>query len=82
MEQYTEAELFSAICALKRDGNPTCRYLLSTEDVAMHLIQNAGKLLWTREEALSHIVAVDLLDLPVSDLDASIETEFNRKEGK
>lgn len=40
-----------------------------------------GKVLWNREEALSHIVAVDLLDLPVSDLDASIETEFDTKEG-
>lgn len=37
----------------------------------------AGNVLWTREEALSHIVAAELIELPVSDMDASIEHEFD-----
>lgn len=38
-----------------------------------------GKIIWTREESLANIISVDLLDLPVSDLDASIEKEFDNK---
>nr|CAD7428540.1 unnamed protein product [Timema monikensis] len=40
----------------------------------------AGKLVWVREEALSSIVAVEMLELPVSDTDAAIEQEFDHKE--
>ncbi|CAG2058909.1 unnamed protein product, partial [Timema podura] len=38
------------------------------------------KLVWVREEALSSIVAVEMLELPVSDTDAAIEQEFDHKE--
>lgn len=38
-------------------------------------------MIWTREEALANIVAVEFVDLPVSDLDAAIESEFDQKEG-
>lgn len=52
--------------------------LLSSSDSAVTLIRlPEGKILWTREEALSHIVASEFLELPVSDLDASIEHEFD-----
>lgn len=51
--------------------------LLSSSDNALTLLRlPEGKILWTREEALSHIIAVEFLELPVSDLDASIEKEF------
>lgn len=51
--------------------------LLSTTDDALLIVRlPEGKILWTREEALSNIVAVEFLELPVSELDASIEKEF------
>lgn len=55
----------------------TCDLLLSSSDNALTLIRiPEGKVYWTREEALSHVVAAELLELPVSELDASIEREF------
>lgn len=57
-----------------------CDLLLSSSDSALTLIRlPEGKVLWSREEALSHIVAAELLELPVSELDASIEREFKAK---
>lgn len=54
-----------------------CDLLLSSSDSALTLIRiPEAKVLWTREEALSHVVATELLELPVSELDASIEREF------
>lgn len=54
-----------------------CRVVISTKDRAIALLQlPAGKILWTREEALSNVVGVEFIELPVSDLDASIEREF------
>lgn len=51
--------------------------LLSTTDYALLIVRiPEGKVLWTREEALGNIVAVEFLELPVSELDASIENEF------
>ncbi|XP_050312086.1 ER membrane protein complex subunit 1 [Anthonomus grandis grandis] len=52
--------------------------LLSTTDNALLLVRlPEGKILWTREEALGSIVAAEFLELPVSELDASIEHEFD-----
>lgn len=42
----------------------------------------AGRVLWSREEALANVAAVEFVDLPVSDLDAAIESEFDQKEGE
>lgn len=42
----------------------------------------AGSVLWVREEALASVVAVELIDLPVSDIEVAIEKEFNIKDGK
>ncbi|VEN56072.1 unnamed protein product [Callosobruchus maculatus] len=51
--------------------------LLSTTDNAFMLVRlSDGKIMWTREEALSNIVTVEFFELPVSELDASIENEF------
>lgn len=51
--------------------------LLTTTDDALLLVRlPEGKILWTREEALSNIVAMEFIELPVSELDASIEKEF------
>lgn len=41
----------------------------------------SGRVLWTREEALANVVAAEFVELPVSELDAAIESEFDQKEG-
>lgn len=54
-----------------------CDLLLATTDDALLLVRlPEGKILWTREEALSNIVATEFFELPVSELDVSIENEF------
>lgn len=56
---------------------PITDLLLGTTDDALLLVRlPEGKILWTREEALSNIAAVEFVELPVSELDASIEKEF------
>ncbi|XP_017778048.1 PREDICTED: ER membrane protein complex subunit 1 [Nicrophorus vespilloides] len=65
--------LVSGIC---RGSN--CRIVYNNDDNAIVLLQlPAGKVQWVREEALSEIVALEFVDLPLSDLEASIEREFN-----
>ena len=64
------------LCGICR--GTACRILFETEDDAIHLLQlPAGKVLWSREEALSKIVGFEFIDLPVSDLEASIKREFS-----
>ncbi|XP_059616170.1 ER membrane protein complex subunit 1 isoform X2 [Phlebotomus argentipes] len=68
-------------CRRKTDSQPlACRILLDTEDNSIVLLQQ-GKVKWTREEALSHVVAVEMVDLPLSDDEGAIEDEFNSKDG-
>ncbi|KAJ8672798.1 hypothetical protein QAD02_004058 [Eretmocerus hayati] len=56
----------------------TCRYLMSSEDHSISLLQQ--KVIWTREEALASIVAVEIVELPISEQDRAIEMEFDLKE--
>lgn len=51
--------------------------LLTTTDDALLLVRLPQGILWTKEEALSNIVATEFFELPISDLDASIEHEFD-----
>lgn len=41
-----------------------------------------GKIKWTRQEALARIVAIEMIDLPLSDAEGSIENELKNKDGK
>lgn len=41
-----------------------------------------GSIKWHREESLTNILNVELVDLPVSDIEAAIEKEFGNKECK
>jgi len=41
-----------------------------------------GKLLWSREEALSTILSVEFVDLPVSQIMAKMEDEFGANDGQ
>lgn len=40
------------------------------------------KIKFVREESLSNIAAVEMIDLPLSDAEGGIENEFNSKPGK
>ncbi|XP_053605843.1 ER membrane protein complex subunit 1 isoform X2 [Plodia interpunctella] len=70
-----QPELAAVTCAR------ACRVLVTGADHSVHLLQLDGRVLWSREEALAAVVAVEFVDLPVSDLDAAIESEFDQKEG-
>ena len=42
----------------------------------------SGKLSWSREEALSSILSIELVDLPVSQIMAKMEDEFGANDGE
>ncbi|XP_011702043.1 PREDICTED: ER membrane protein complex subunit 1 isoform X2 [Wasmannia auropunctata] len=70
--------IMASVCPRQTKG-VTCRHLLSSQDHSIALLQH-NKLVWTREEALASIVAVEIMELPMSDRDQAIETEFDQKE--
>ncbi|KAI5633588.1 ER membrane protein complex subunit 1 [Phthorimaea operculella] len=70
----------AAMCTAGKE-QLVCRVLVTAADDASHLVHQAGKVLWTREESLANVQAVEFVDLPVSDLEAAIESEFDQKEG-
>ncbi|XP_012286292.1 ER membrane protein complex subunit 1 isoform X2 [Orussus abietinus] len=70
--------IMASVCPRQAKGI-MCRHLLSSEDHGVALLQHS-KLVWAREEALAGIVIVELVELPMSDRDQAIETEFDQKE--
>ncbi|XP_064629026.1 ER membrane protein complex subunit 1-like isoform X2 [Lineus longissimus] len=64
----------------KRDGSTGYRYLIISEDHAITLMQQSGKAVWNREEALASVLSVEMVDLPVSENEAKMEDEFGKKE--
>lgn len=59
-----------------------CVLLLSTTDHALIILNlPEGNIQWIREEALANIVSVEFFELPVSDLDVEIESEFKTASG-
>ncbi|XP_012231716.1 ER membrane protein complex subunit 1 isoform X2 [Linepithema humile] len=70
--------IMASVCPRQTKG-VTCRHLLSSQDHSTALLQH-NKLVWAREEALASVVAVEIIDLPMSDRDQAIETEFDQKE--
>ncbi|XP_037296873.1 ER membrane protein complex subunit 1 isoform X2 [Manduca sexta] len=76
-----EPEISTVMCTKTAREQHACRILVTGVDDASHLLQQGGRTLWTREESLANVVAVEFVDLPVSDLDAAIESEFDQKEG-
>lgn len=57
-----------------------CLFLSVGDDDSLILFKR-DEVIWAREEALANIIAVEMLDLPVSDEEAAIEKEFANKEG-
>ena len=70
----------ASICPRQAKGI-ICRYLVSSEDHSLALLQH-NKLVWVREEALTSIITTEMVELPMSDRDQAIETEFDQKESE
>lgn len=79
---HGEPEFVYLFCQQRKEKNSICRYLISTSHDVVLLLQQPGKILWSREESLASILSVEMISLPVSDTDAAIEKEFNDKNCK
>ena len=58
----------------KKENELGYRVLLSTTDHAVSLIQFPGRIMWSREEALAEVTAVDVIELPFSPSQQNFET--------
>ena len=58
----------------KKENELGYRVLLSTTDHALSLIQFPGRIMWSREEALAEVTAVDVVELPFSPSQQNFET--------
>jgi hypothetical protein len=76
-------QIISSKCKSKRENvnQLACRFLLSTDDGAIVLLQQ-GKIKWIREEALTKIAAVEFLELSLSDAQGAMEEELNSADGR
>ncbi|CAL1543686.1 unnamed protein product [Lymnaea stagnalis] len=71
----------------KKDSShrPGCKLIFLAQDFSIHFAQKSklndeNKAHWRREEALAYILAVQMVDLPVSENQAKFEDEFGAKE--
>ncbi|CAG0915798.1 unnamed protein product [Notodromas monacha] len=60
----------------KESGTISSRMMLTMQDFSSLMVQVPGKMLWTREEALASVVGVEMVDLPMSLREVSVEKEF------
>ncbi len=61
---------------VRSDNRYYYKILISTEDSTLIITSIQGKISWKREEALSSISSAEILDLPLSELDAKLEQTF------
>ncbi|XP_073989835.1 ER membrane protein complex subunit 1 isoform X2 [Rhodnius prolixus] len=73
-------EHLTASCTEDPAGSMMCYLFVTAVDHSAILLRR-DKVLWIREESLANILAVEMIDLPVSDAEAAIEKEFADKEG-
>ncbi|KAL5105218.1 ER membrane protein complex subunit 1 [Taenia crassiceps] len=52
--------------------------LIFTEDHAVQMLSKEGDQLWLKEESLAHITSVEIIDLPVSAQQATMQEEFGQ----
>ncbi|KAK7896703.1 hypothetical protein WMY93_022028 [Mugilogobius chulae] len=64
---------------LKKDDSVGYRVMVQTEDHQLTFIQQPGRVMWTREEALSDVVTMEMVDLPLTATQAGLEGEFGKK---
>ncbi|GFT10422.1 ER membrane protein complex subunit 1 [Nephila pilipes] len=77
-EEHGDLELFFILPYIKKDHGISYKMLLLFQDHSILVIHQQGRLVWTREEALSNIISSEIMDLPLSDTDANIEREFGQ----
>ena len=58
----------------KKENELGYRVFLATTDHAVSLIQFPGRIMWSREEALAEVTAVEVVELPFSPSQANFET--------
>lgn len=73
------AQISAVKCRKKMEA--VCIILLDTEDDALVLVHK-GQMKWTREESLANLVTMEMVELPLSYLEGTIEDEFNSKDGE
>ncbi|XP_051947214.1 ER membrane protein complex subunit 1 [Xyrauchen texanus] len=64
---------------LKKDDSVGYRVMVQTEDLTLTFLQQPGRVVWTREEALADVVTMEMVDLPLTGAQAELEGEFGKK---
>ncbi|XP_007246404.3 ER membrane protein complex subunit 1 [Astyanax mexicanus] len=64
---------------LKKDDSVGYRVLVQTEDLVLTFLQQPGRVVWSREEALADVVTMEMVDLPLTGTQAELEGEFGKK---
>ncbi|KAG7276338.1 hypothetical protein CRUP_032393 [Coryphaenoides rupestris] len=64
---------------LKKDDSVGYRVMVQSEDQTLTFMQLPGRVMWTREEALSDVVTMKMVDLPLTGTQAELEGEFGKK---
>uniref|UniRef100_H3D366 ER membrane protein complex subunit 1 n=1 Tax=Tetraodon nigroviridis TaxID=99883 RepID=H3D366_TETNG len=64
---------------LKKDDAVGYRVMVQTEDHTLTFLQQPGRVMWTREEALADVVTMEMVDLPLTGTQAELEGEFGKK---
>ncbi|KAM3618234.1 uncharacterized protein V6R79_017759 [Siganus canaliculatus] len=64
---------------LKKDDAVGYRVMVQAEDHTLTFLQQPGRVVWTREEALSDVVTMEMVDLPLTGTQAELEGEFGKK---
>ncbi|MCI4387380.1 hypothetical protein PGIGA_G00073390 [Pangasianodon gigas] len=64
---------------LKKDDSVGYRVIVQTEDHVLTFLQQPGRVVWTREEALADVVTMEMVDLPLTGTQAELEGEFGKK---
>ncbi|XP_066528147.1 ER membrane protein complex subunit 1 [Hoplias malabaricus] len=64
---------------LKKDDSVGYRVLVQTEDLVLSFLQQPGRVVWMREEALADVVTMEMVDLPLTGTQAELEGEFGKK---
>ncbi|TRY87080.1 hypothetical protein DNTS_009164 [Danionella cerebrum] len=64
---------------LKKDDSVGYRVMVQTEDLTLTFLQQPGRVVWTREEALADVVTMEMVDLPLTGTQAELEGEFGKK---
>ncbi|TGZ65078.1 hypothetical protein CRM22_006038 [Opisthorchis felineus] len=75
-KHHGEVESIRAMMFTDSAGALSFRLLVQTEDHAIQLVRQNGQQQWLRDESLADIVAVEMVDLPVSESQAKMEEEF------